>query len=151
MASYKATLETDLPAEEVFTYLSDFSNAEEWDPGTVRAERADGERIGEGSEFRLVAAFLGRESVITYRTVEYAPPSTVTFRGENSTVVSLDRVTVEVAGTGSRITYDAQLTLKGLLKVGNPLLAVAFKRLGDRALAGMRATLLRKQAIKGDA
>ena len=145
MAHYKATLETQLPDERVFAYLSDFSNTAEWDPGTVRAERVDEGPIGEGSEFRLVAAFLGRESAITYRVVGYDPPHAVSFRGENSTVVSLDRVTIAPTNTGTRITYDAKLTLKGPLKLADPLLALAFKRLGDQALAGMRDTLARKQ------
>ena len=149
MANYRATLVTQLPAEEVFAYLSDFSNTKEWDPSTAQAERVDDGPIGEGSEFRLVTAFLGRESAITYRVLEYNPPSTVSFRGENPTVVSLDRVTVASTGTGARITYDARLTLKGLLKLVDPLLALAFKRVGDRALAGMRATLARKQAMFG--
>ena len=145
MAHYKATLETRLPGEEVFAYLSDFSNTEEWDPGIVRAERVGEGPIGEGSEFRLVAAFLGRQSAITYRVVGHDPPHAVSFRGENSTVVSLDRVTLTRTSTGTRITYDAKLTLKGLLKLANPLLALAFKHVGDRALAGMRDTLARKQ------
>ena len=150
MANYTATLETQLPAAAVFAYLSDFSNTEEWDPGTVQAERVDDGPIREGSEFRLVATFLGRESVISYRVVEYDPPSIVSFRGENSTVVSLDRIAVAAADTGSRIKYDAELTLKGPLKLADPLLAVAFERVGDRALAGMRATFARKQASESE-
>lgn len=146
MANYNATLETRLPAETVFAYLSDFSNTKEWDPSTVHAERVDDGPIGKGSEFRLVAAFLGRESAITYRTVEYDPPNAVAFRGENRTVVSRDRIAITGAGGGTRITYDAELTLKGLLKIADPVLAAAFKRVGDRALAGMRATLARMQA-----
>ncbi|HMD57999.1 MAG TPA: SRPBCC family protein [Solirubrobacteraceae bacterium] len=149
MANYSATLETQIPREEAFAYLSDFSNTEEWDPGTVQAERIGEGPIGEGSEFRLVAAFLGRETALTYRVVEHEPPNAVSFRGENSTVISLDRVTIVTAGTGTRITYDARLTLKGPLKLADPLLALAFKRVGDRALAGMRDTLARKQAEMG--
>lgn len=150
MARYKATLQTQLSREEVFAYLSDFSNTEEWDPGTVRAERVGQAPIGEGSEFRLLAAFLGRESAITYRVVQYDPPNAVSFRGENSTVVSLDQVTFAPAANGTRITYDAELTLKGPLKLADPLLTLAFKRVGDRALAGMRDTLACKQGEMGD-
>lgn len=149
MAHYQATLETQLPRDRVFAYLSDFANTEEWDPGTVRAERIGEGPTGEGSEFRLVAAFLRRESAITYRIVEYDPPNAVSFRGENSAVVSLDQVAFVSTGTGTRITYDAKLTLKGPLKLAGPLLALAFKRVGDRALAGMRDTLARKQAEMG--
>jgi carbon monoxide dehydrogenase subunit G len=146
MARYKATLETQLSSEATFAYLSDFANTEEWDPGTVQAERVGEGPLGEGSEFRLVAAFLGRKAVITYRLIAYDPPNAVSFRGENPTVTSMDEVTVAPTGTGTLITYNAELTLKGPLKLADPLLALAFKRVGDRALAGMRDTLARKQA-----
>jgi hypothetical protein len=56
-------------------------------------------------------------------------------------VVSLDRITFEPSGGGTRIVYDADLALKGALKLADPLLRVAFKRVGARALAGLRRTL----------
>ena len=147
MARYKATVETPRDPGEVFAYLSDFSTAEEWDPGTVRSERLDDAPLGEGTEFRLVASFLNRQTTLIYRIVEYDPPDAVTFRGENSTVVSLDRIEFEPLGCGTRVTYDAELTLKGPLKVADPLLALAFKRVGDSALEGMRRALGAKQPV----
>lgn len=74
-------------------------------------------------------------------------PNAVTFRGENSSVVSLDRITFEPSHGGTRITYDAELALKGPFKLFDPLLALAFKRVGDRALAGMRETLATLQPV----
>ena len=141
MAHYNASVDTPRPPDEVFAYLSDFSTTEEWDPGVVEAERLGDAPICEGTEFRLVADFLGRKTPLTYRIVEYDPPSAVTFRGENSTVVSLDRITFEPSDEGTRITYDADLALKGPFKLADPLLGFAFKRVGDRALAGLRKTL----------
>jgi carbon monoxide dehydrogenase subunit G len=141
MAHYKASLDTPRPPEEMFAYLSDFSTTVEWDPGVVEAERLGDAPVREGTEFRLVAVFLGRKTPLTYRIVEYDPPSAVTFRGESSTVVSLDRITFEPSDGGTRITYDADLALKGALKLADPLLRVAFKRVGARALAGLRSTL----------
>lgn len=141
MARYKATVETTRPPAEVFDYLADFSTAAEWDPGTVSSERRGGGPLGEGTEFRLVASFLGRETELTYRIVEYDPPHAVTFRGENASVVSLDRITFEPSGGGTRLLYDADLKLKGLMRLADPLLGLAFKRVGDSALAGMRRTL----------
>ena len=88
-----------------------------------------------------MAVFLGRQTPLTYRIVEYDPPHAVTFRGESSTVVSLDRITFESSEQGTRITYDADLALKGPFKLADPLLGVAFKRVGDRALAGLRKTV----------
>jgi carbon monoxide dehydrogenase subunit G len=146
MARYKASVDTPRSPEEAFAYLSDFTTAAEWDPGTVQSERLGEGPLGEGTEFRLVAAFLGRKTALTYRIVEYQPPHAVTFRGENATVVSLDRITFEPSNGGTHILYDADLTLKGPLKLADPLLALAFNRVGDKALAGLRETIGTQQS-----
>ncbi|HET9124666.1 MAG TPA: SRPBCC family protein [Solirubrobacteraceae bacterium] len=140
MARYRATVDTPRPPDDVFAYLSDFSSTQEWDPGVVSAERLSA-AVERGSEFRLVASFLGRTTPLTYRIVEYDPPRTVTFRGENATVVSHDTIIVHAAGGATRVTYDAELTLKGPLRLADPLLGLAFRRVGDRALAGLRQKL----------
>ena len=141
MAHYNASVDTSRPPDEMFAYLSDFSSTQEWDPGVIEAERLGDAPVREGTEFRLLASFLGRKIPLIYQIVEYDPPSAVTFRGESSTVVSLDRITFEPFEQGTRITYDADLALKGSLKLADPLLRVAFKRVGARALAGLRRTL----------
>jgi len=69
MAHYRAALDIQQPREEVFAYLSDFSTTREWDPGVVEAKRLNGQAVGEGTEFRLVAEFFGRENELTYRIV----------------------------------------------------------------------------------
>jgi len=147
MARYKATVDTPHHPDEAFAYLSDFSTTAEWDPGVLEAERLGDAPVAEGSEFQLVADFLRRKTTLTYSIVEYDPPNAVTFRGENSSVVSLDRITFERSDGGTRITYDADLALKGPFRIADPLLALAFKRVGDRALAGMRKTLGTKQPV----
>jgi carbon monoxide dehydrogenase subunit G len=141
MAHYQATLDTPREREDVFAYLSDFSTTQEWDPGVVEAERLNDAAVGEGTQFRLVAEFLGRKTALTYRIVEYDPPRAVTFRGENATVISNDKITFEAVDRGTRITYDADLALKGPLRLADPLLRLAFNRVGDRALAGLRHKL----------
>jgi carbon monoxide dehydrogenase subunit G len=145
MAHYKASVDTPRTPGDVFAYLSDFSTTAEWDPGVVEAERLDDRPVAEGSEFRLVADFLRRKTALTYRIVEYDPPNAVTFRGENSSVISLDRITFEPSDGGTRVTYDAELELKGPFRLAEPLLALAFRRVGNRALAGMRKTLASQQ------
>jgi len=142
MAHYRATIETAQPREDVFAYLSDFSNTKEWDPGVVVAERLGGSAIGQGTEFRLAARLLGRTATLTYRIVEFDPPRSVAFRGENATVVSFDRVTLDETAGGTRVAYDADLRLRGALALADPLLTLAFRRVGDRALAGLRRTLV---------
>ena len=144
MARYHATLETHQNPEEVFAYLSDFSTSEEWDPGVVEAERLGDGPVREGTQFRLVADFMGRKSPLTYRVLEYDPPRAVTFLGENRTVTSRDRIVFEPIRHGTRVTYDAHLELRGALRIIDPLLGPAFKRTGDRALDGLRGVLERR-------
>lgn len=141
MAHYRATIHTPLRCKEAFAYLSDFSTTQEWDPGVVEAMRLDAGDIREGSEFRLLARFLGRTVPLTYRIVQYEPPYAAGFLGENATVRSRDTITFNPAGEGTWIVYDAELALKGPLRLADPLLALAFKRVGDRALAGLRERL----------
>ena len=144
MARYHATLETRQAPETVFAYLSDFSTAEEWDPGVIEAERVGDEPVGEGTEFRLLADFMGRRSPLTYRIVEFDPPRAVTFLGENASVTSRDRIAFEPIEGGTRVSYDADLELMGAFRLVDPLLQLAFSRTGDRALEGLRRVLAQR-------
>jgi len=38
---------------------------------------------------------------------------------------------------GSVVTYDADLRVRGLFRLADPLLALAFRRIGDRARDGL--------------
>lgn len=141
MARYQASIETPWTPAEAFVYLSDFSTSAEWDPGVVEARRVGAGPVGEGTEFHLVAEFLGRKAPLTYRVVEYQPQRAVAFVAENATVVSYDRIIFEAIPTGTRVTYDAELRLKGRLRLADPLFGLAFNRVGRRALARLRQVL----------
>lgn len=142
MARYTATLETSRTRRDVAAYLSDFSSTREWDPGVVEAERLDQGPVAVGSRFRVVARFLGRRAELTYEIVRHDPGERVTLRGESATVVSLDTMRFsDTPDGGTRVSYEADLTLKGPLRALDPLLRLAFNRVGDRAAAGLQAEL----------
>ena len=50
-------------------------------------------------------------------------------------------ITVEPDGAGSAVTYDADLRLNGVLRLGDLGLRLMFGRIGDRAAAGLRRVL----------
>jgi polyketide cyclase/dehydrase/lipid transport protein len=147
MARYTATLETPRKRRDVAAYLTDFSTTQEWDPGVVEAQRLDHGPVGPGSRFRVVARFLGRRAELTYEIVRHDSDELVRLRGENTTVVSIDTMRFsDTPGGGTRVSYEADLTLKGPLRALDPLLGLAFNRVGDRAAAGLRAELTSAQA-----
>ena len=65
----------------------------------------------------------------------------MTLAGQNASVISTDRITIAEVLGGARIDYDAELRLKGRLKIADRLLMLAFRRLGDNALAGLGRAL----------
>ncbi len=142
MTTFHAFVSSPRSAAEVFTYLARFSNAEEWDPEVTGAEELTPGPPTRGSSYRLVARFLGFSVPLEYRIEEIDPPRRVVLRAENTMVRSTDVIEVTAtAGGGSSVTYEATLTSKGPSRLLAPLVAVAFRRIGDRAAAGLRAAL----------
>ncbi len=138
------TVTVGQPIDVVFGYLSDFTTTTEWDPGTVRTERVSGDG-GVGTRYRNTSTFLGRETELDYLVTELTPGRRIALRGENATVVANDTMTFsETAGgdePGTTVTYHAAFELKGLARYAAPLLAPAFRKLGDEAEKGLRAAL----------
>lgn len=124
----------------VFAYLSDFTNTEEWDPGTVTTTRVSGDG-GVGTTYANTSKFMGRETELTYEVVTHEPDRLVALRGENKSVIALDTMEIVPEGSGSRVTYTADFQFKGLGKLVAPLLAPALKKLGDEAEQGLREHL----------
>lgn len=141
MAHYRTTVETQWPIEVAFDYLASFDNVAEWDPGVSEARRLSAEAPAGGARFEVIASFLGRRVPLIYETVELEPPNKVVLRAETTTVTSLDTLTFTRRGGLTEVTYDAELSLRGPLKLADPLLSLAFGRLGDRAREGLARRL----------
>lgn len=129
-----------MPPAEAFAYMADLSNLADWDPGVERAEQVEGEGAGPGAAYDVDVKVTLRTMTLRYDTVAYDGSSnTMTAVAVNALITSKDTITVEADGDGdgSIVTYDAELTLKGLLGLANPLLGLAFNRIGDRAATGL--------------
>jgi hypothetical protein len=141
MASYRATLRTPLDPSAAFAYLSRFDRAAEWDPGVAQAEMLTAEPVRVGSRFRLGARFLGRTLPLVYEIIELETQARVVLRAETAALRSTDTITFTADGSETLVGYDAVLETKGIARIFESLLAVAFRRIGDRAAAGLRAHL----------
>ena len=142
MARYITVVTTTEPPAEAFAYMARFSNAAEWDPGVTEAEALTPGPPALGSTYRLVVRFFGLSTPIEYRIDEIDVPTRVVLQGENAAVRSRD--VIEVAprqGGGSIVHYEANLETKGVFVVLSPVLALAFRHVGDRAAQGLRRSL----------
>jgi carbon monoxide dehydrogenase subunit G len=137
MARYTVQIRSPKPPSEAFDYLADLRNFAEWDAGVRRVEQVAGDGAGPDTEFDVtVRAGLG-SLTLRYRTISYDPPDSVVVEARSTFLTSLDTITVEPDGTGSVVTYDAELRLNGPLALGDRLLGLTFDRIGDRATAGL--------------
>lgn len=149
MARYKATVTSPASCEAVFDYLADFRSAAEWDPGVRKARLCRGEPGRPGAEFEITSRFLGRDVLLIYRTVEVDRPRRVLLVAESSSVVSRDEITVaELADGGTAVTYAADLRLRGLLRVLDPVLGILFTRIGVNARDGLATKLARPLPLR---
>ena len=142
MARYAASVETLWEREDAFAYLAEFAHIEDWDPGVAHARRISDDPLAVGARFEVHSSFLGREIPMLYETIEIEAPRRVLLRADTATAVSLDEMTFDLRpGGGTIVTYDADLRLKGPLRVFDLALRLAFQRLGDNARDGLRRKL----------
>jgi carbon monoxide dehydrogenase subunit G len=137
MARYVTKVRTQRPAAEVFEYVADLRHFRDWDPGVKKVVQVEGDGGGADGVFDVTVS----GTTLRYRTVEFDAPHRLVVKAESSTLISTDRITVDSEDGGTLVTYDADLRLKHVLAVADPLLRLAFGRIGDRAAAGLRRVL----------
>lgn len=143
MAHFREVIEVARPLDEAFAYVADFSTAAEWDPGIVESRRSGGQD-GVGARYDVVAEFRGKRIPFTYVVTAYEPNRSIVLHGEGDKATSDDTITFAPNGDGTRIAYEADLRLKGVLRLAEPFLRGTVAELGRNALAGLRAELDRR-------
>jgi hypothetical protein len=142
MARYVTTATCPLPTTQAFAYMSDIRHFVEWDPDIKRVVRVTGDGPGVGTAYDVTVQ-AGNTTVMRYTVKEYEPSRRILIVSRTPFLTSVDEITVEPAGSGSTVTYDAKLTLNGPLGLFDPLLRLAFGFIGDRAADGLRRVLSR--------
>lgn len=134
------TVVVNKPLGAVFGYLSDFTTSTEWDPGTVRTVRKEGDG-GVGTIYLNTSTFRGRTTELTYVVDDLVDQRLIQLRGENDTVVSVDTMTFRTVAAGTEVAYGVEFTFKGAARFVAPMLQPALERLGNEAEAGIREAL----------
>jgi len=142
MPRYVVTVPSSKTAAEAFTYMADMRNYPEWDKGISRVELAQGSAAGLGTAYSVtVKGVGGRDTVFRYDTTEWTEGTTLLLVGKGGPFTSVDRITVVPTATGCDVTYDAKLTVNGLLAPFNLALGLVFNKVSDRAARGLRRVL----------
>jgi len=137
MARYIVHVRTERSPQQAFEYMADMENFAAWDPGVIDVTQAGGDGAGLGAAYDVAVRGIARPLVLRYNTIEYDAPHSVVVQADSRLLTSLDRISIEPDGDGSIVTYDAELTLNGLLALADPILKLLFGRIGDRAAEGL--------------
>jgi len=141
MARIQETVDTDLPIDQVFSFVAEFANIEQWDPGVTRSvKRSDGPPQV-GTVYDVDVKYGGRSIPMTYTVTDYQPQERIVLVGEASTVHAVDTIDFAKTPDGTRVTYAADLSMKGILKLAQPFLGKKFEEIGTSAAAGLRDRL----------
>ncbi len=145
MARYQMSTRCAWTQEQAFAYMADIRNFAKWDPGVVAVTRVpeadEGKPPGFEASYDLVVKS-GGTSTFRYQVTNFAAPNSYVMVASNRWVRSVDEISVVPnVGGGCTVRYDAELTLNGRLSIFDFALAIAFRRIGDRAAAGLRKAL----------
>lgn len=142
MARFSTTVDTPLPPAEAFAFMADLTNFAAWDPGVARSVQTRGRGPGVGATYDVTIT-AGTRPTLRYEVVRYDAPRSLRIVARTAALTSTDDIRVDPRpdGEGARVTYDAELTLRGPLRLFDRGLQVFFDRLGERAAAGLRTAL----------
>lgn len=116
--------------EAVLNYLKDFSNAQEWDPGTEKCLQNGTGPVEVGTTWHNESKLAGNTTELTYTLTELTSDRIV-FIGKNDTVTMTDTIDVTPAGTGSQVRYHADMDLQGAAKLAAPVAKLGLEKLGN--------------------
>lgn len=141
MTKLQHSLETSTPRSAAFAYVAEWSRQAEWDPNTASSQRIGSGAPEVGARYRLMVR-LGRRTVpMEYRITELAAPERLVLVGEGSGIWAQDTISFTETPTGTRVDYEAEIRLSGVLGLVQPLLGRAFDAIGRGAVAGMKREL----------
>lgn len=135
------TMDVPTPPAAVYAYVADFKNLPRWDPTVKRVEQITPGPIGSGTRYVVVLTFLGSESTMDYVTKEHRPPVRAVLTGVAANAVATDTITVEPTATGSRLTWEAEITLGWPARILDPILKLLYSRDVAKAMANLEREL----------
>ncbi|WCO66848.1 SRPBCC family protein [Iamia majanohamensis] len=142
MARYVTTQPTSWSPDTAYSWMADLRHLAVWDPSITSVDQVEGDGPAVGAEYDVTLKAAGGERTMRYRIEEMDQAArTLLARSDTPVLTSYDRISVAEDGGRTQVTYDADLVLKGPLKLGDPVLKATFGKMGDKAADGLRSEL----------
>lgn len=122
---------------DVFRYVSDLSNIEQWDPGVIESKKLTPGPVHQGSKFQLRCSFFGLPFPMNYRLTKLDAPNRVVFEGRGDRFFARDTISFNESENGTKIEYALDLEFKEASFINEKLMPFHIKRIGKAAVRGL--------------
>lgn len=141
MAEFTEQVASPWPAEQTFDFMADVRNFQQWDPGVKHAVQVEGTVPALGAAYDVTVGGIGGDMVLRYRIVEFDRPRRVAIEELTPSLRSYDAIDVVAQGDRSVVDYHARISMRGLLRITEPVMGIVLGRIGRRAEDGLRRRL----------
>ena len=140
MARYEREVEVAASPEMVFAVLADVAGWADWDPSVRSSAALDDGAPRVGARYEVTVGFYGRAIEQVHEIAELEAPRRLVVTTDGR---ARGRFEFELTpdGSGTRLAWDATLELKGMARLLDRGLGVAFAGLGDNAVEGLTRRL----------
>ena len=121
MLKFSADVRVNRPVEEVFAWLTDAKNQGKFDKSSLQMEVLTPGPWRAGSQFRELRDLGGRKTEVLSEIAELEPNRRFVIRSKTGPGW-LGTWQMEPAGTGTRLRWTGQLTMKGFGRLLEPLI-----------------------------
>jgi len=129
-------LTVDNPPGDVFEALADMDVLHRWNPNVRTSRRISGDRFGLGSKYESIIARGPLRMTARSELVEVEMGRKVVYEGSIAWFWSVDSLTFEASGGGTRVTFRNETKTPRWLRPLIPLLNASFQRQARRAVDG---------------
>ncbi len=142
MVTVETSIAIDRPAEDVFAFVSDHTNAPRWQRGLLEVRRANDGPIGVGTRHTFVRTFMGRRLEASNEFTRYEPSRLVAFNATSNWLPGQGSYVVEPTGRASaRLIARVELRPSGLFRLAGSLMAAALRREVGANLSDLKGLL----------
>jgi hypothetical protein len=134
--AFTGQFEVDQAPVVVFELLADMAELHRWNPNVRMSRRISGDRLSPGSKYESIIARGPIRMVARSELVTVEPGWRVQYEGWIGGFWSVDSLTFEPAGDGTRITFRNETRTPRWLSLLAPLLNASFQGQARRAVEG---------------
>lgn len=128
MINVEDSIVINRPIGEVFAYVSDLTNAPEWQTGLIEVRKTTAEPMGLGARYTFVRKFLGRRLEASNEFTAYEPNAIVTFKTTSGPMSVEASYLFKSEPAGTHVTCRIEMKPQGFSKLAEPLIAASIRR-----------------------